>query len=173
MKHLVQLHFQLDGLNNSAYVLIILHRKQERETSYAGMNAANDWITLPVLTDPTELNVYVRTSSDPDNWVVTIQSSTSTSGPWTDHGTITENGSGGTISDSYTLVTQNLNLIGNYYVRLFMTSRSSGSAYFDDFIVTCGSSSPAPEINLTGNSTNIIDGDTTPDLQLTIPISVR
>lgn len=106
-----------------------------------GMNSANDALVTPAYTDPCDLSFYMRTSSDPDNWVVAVQYSTSTSGPWTTLSTVTENGTGGLITDVYTQITVPVNLVGTYFFRFFMSSQSTGSAYLDDISLTCGCSS--------------------------------
>lgn len=101
------------------------------------MNAAGDELISPAYTDPCDLSFYVRTSSDPDNWVMDVQTSTSTGGPWTTQTTVTENGAGGAITDVYTQITVALNLTGTYYVRFVIVSRSAGSIYLDDISLTC------------------------------------
>ena len=106
-----------------------------------GMNGANDELVTPAYTDPCDLSFYVRTSSDPDNWVMAVQTSTNPGGPWTTQTTVTENGAGGTITNTYTQINVALNLTGTYYIRFFVVSRSAGSIYLDDISLTCGCSS--------------------------------
>ena len=106
-----------------------------------GMNGANDELITPAYIDPCDLSFYVRTSSDPDNWVLDIQTSTSTAGPWTTQATVTEDGVGGTITNTYTQINVALNLTGTYYIRFFVVSRSAGSIYLDDISLICGCSS--------------------------------
>lgn len=104
-----------------------------------GMNSSGDYLITPQYTDPATLQFWVRTSSDPDNWVLEIQTSTSNTGPWTTQHTVTENGAGGLITNSYTQISANLNLTGDYYIRFYIRSRSAGSIYIDDITLTCGS----------------------------------
>jgi hypothetical protein len=103
-----------------------------------GMNAANDALVTPGYTDPCDLSFYVRTSSDPDNWVMDVQTSTTPTGPWTTQSTVTENGVGGLITNTYTQINVPLNLTGTYYIRFFVVSRSAGSIFLDDISLTCG-----------------------------------
>lgn len=111
-----------------------------------GMNTANDFLITPAYTDPCELSYYVRTSSDPDNWSIDVQYSASAAGPWTTLSTITENGVGGTITDTYTQIVVPVNLIGTYYFQFYMTSNSTGSAYIDDISLTCSCAPPTNTI---------------------------
>jgi hypothetical protein len=105
-----------------------------------GMNATGDQLISPAYTDPCDLSFYVRTSSDPDNWVLEVQTSTSAGGPWTTQSTVTENGAGGAITNIYALINIAINLTGTYYVRFNVLSRSAGSIYLDDISLTCGCS---------------------------------
>ena len=117
------------------------------ETHKVGMNSSNDWIRTTQETNPGTLTFWIRTSSDPDNWVLTVQTSPDGS-TWTDQNTVTENGSGGTITNTYTQISTTLNLLGNYYIRFYLTSRSLGSCYIDDVYLDDYSASPTPEIQL-------------------------
>ncbi len=99
-------------------------------THKVGFNSSGDYLRTDQQTDPGELTFYIRTSSDPDNWTIKVQTSTDDNN-YTDQETITENGSGGEITDTYTKITVTLNLTGKYYIRWYMSSRSTGSAYLD------------------------------------------
>ncbi|RLC50534.1 MAG: hypothetical protein DRH79_07520, partial [Candidatus Cloacimonadota bacterium] len=95
-------------------------------TYYAGMNRADDWIQLPNQDKPGDLTVWVRTSSDPDNWIMAIQKNTGSD--WQNVKLVTENGAGGEISNSYSQIEaqirENQN---NVQIRFILQSRSAGS----------------------------------------------
>lgn len=122
-----------------------------------GMNTTGDDLVTPAYTDPCDLSFFVRTSSDPDNWVIDVQVSTTPAGPWVTLTSVTENGTGGLITDAYTQITVPVNLIGTYYFRFFMSSRSTGSAYLDDISLTCGCASNTITIASINTAPFIID----------------
>ncbi|WP_178990958.1 choice-of-anchor D domain-containing protein [Winogradskyella schleiferi] len=121
----------------------------------AGMNDNNDWIRTEQLTDPSDLSFWARASGGSSNYTITIQYSPD-GVAWFDSSQIFANGSNtGDITTTYQQFNYNLNLTGNYYIRWFMSPRSSGSFYFDDVEVFCGTSTPEPELQLVDNtSTN-------------------
>lgn len=125
-----------------------------------GMNDANDALVTPSYIDPCGLSFYIRTSSDPDDWVLAVQTSNSPSGPWTTQTTITENGIGGLITDTYTQINVNLNLSGTYFIRFFVVSRSSGSIYLDDISLTCGCSTNTISTSTLSSLTYSVDCST-------------
>ncbi|MGV6860501.1 MAG: hypothetical protein ACWA41_01950 [Putridiphycobacter sp.] len=141
-------------------------------TGKLGMNSSGDWVVTDAIVDPCELTFYVRTSSDPDNWVLDIQTSTSTAGPWTTQGTVTENGAGGLVTNTYTQITVPINLTGTYYIRFILSSRSAGSCYIDDISLTCGCvSCTGPVAEPTNEATALATSNiscTTADLSWTL-----
>ncbi len=100
-----------------------------------GMNAAQDWIQSPAVTNPGALSFWVRTSSDPGNWTVLVQTSPDGT-DWATHATIVEDGEGGVINNTFYQTNITLNLSGTYSVRWFMSARSADSCYIDDVLFT-------------------------------------
>lgn len=100
-----------------------------------GMNLAADWIQAPAVTNPGTLSFWIRTSSDPGSWTVLVQTSPNGS-DWTDRATIVEDGTGGTINNTYCQTNIVLNLTGTYSVRWYMSARSADSCYIDDVLIT-------------------------------------
>ena len=100
-----------------------------------GMNAAQDWIQSPAVTNPGALSFWVRTSSDPGNWTVLVQTSPDGT-DWATHATIVEDGEGGVINNTFYQTNITLNLSGTYSVRWFMSARSADSCYIDDVLIT-------------------------------------
>ncbi|MCK4661818.1 MAG: T9SS type A sorting domain-containing protein [Bacteroidales bacterium] len=128
--------FPAGWTDNSAYVQNNV-ANAHGGTYYAGMNLTDDWIRTPQVTNPGTLTFWARTSSDPDNWVVKVQTSPDGS-IWTDRLTLTEDGAGGDITDTYAQFSVDINLGGDYYIRWYMVSRSLGSFYMDDVVLTDG-----------------------------------
>lgn len=117
-------------------------------TYHAGMNSINDWIRMPLLTDPTSLTFWARASGTTSNYTIRVQYSTDEIS-WFDSSVIIANGSNtGDITTTYQQFNINLNLIGDYYVRWFMSARTGGSFYLDEVEVQCGDSTPQPELQL-------------------------
>jgi len=112
-------------------------------TNYAGTNKVNGWVRTPLLTNPTQLTFWGRTSGTTSNYTITLQVATADSASWMNVTTFVANGTDtGTITNNYSQKTVDLNLTGNYWLRWYMTVRSGGSLYFDDVEVTSGSVIP-------------------------------
>ncbi|MCK9584961.1 MAG: T9SS type A sorting domain-containing protein [Candidatus Cloacimonetes bacterium] len=110
-------------------------------TYYAGMNATDDYFYTPLLSSPTSISFWTEASSNKANNTVKIQYSDDAL-TWMDLATYIANGSDtGDIISTWTQKTVTANLTGNYRIRWFMSARSEGSAYFDDIVITGGSSS--------------------------------
>jgi len=108
-------------------------------TYYAGMNATNDYFYTTLLSSPTTISFWIIASSATANNTTKVQYS-SNAVDWTDLATYVANGSNsGDVTDSWSQKTINASLIGNYYLRWFMSARTGGSAYFDDVIIDGGS----------------------------------
>lgn len=123
-----------------------------------GFNDVNDdIITNVAITNPQSIQFQLASSSTSANKTISIEYATSATGPWTTVRNILNS----EVSTSFTLFTTNLNLTGAYYLRIVMSSRTGGSYYLDNVDVFCQAIS-GPEINITGNGTNIADNDTTP-----------
>jgi len=137
-----------------------------------GMNSAGDKIVTTAVVDPCDLSLWVRTSSDPDNWVLEVQTAINTAGPWTTQLTITENGAGGAVTNTYNQFSVALNLIGTFYIRVILVSRSTGSCYIDDLELTCGCvACPGLDTEPTNESTSLTSASTsctTGDINWTI-----
>ncbi|MCO5231481.1 MAG: GEVED domain-containing protein [Chitinophagales bacterium] len=107
--------------------------------------AKNHYIITPLLANPETLEFYYRRSSTaPTSPKFTIQISTSTSGPWTNIGSIT------TFTTSYTAFTYDLSSYSNIYVRV-LDERATGAnqLYIDDFSVTELSTTPSVNVSKT------------------------
>lgn len=128
-----------------------------------GFNTSNDdLITTSTLINPASIEFYGSASSSGADYTMTIQYSTSSSGPWTNAtgGVLVANGlNSGDITTSWQLFTITLNLTGNYYLRFIQNPRSGGSFYLDDVAVYC--SAPTADIEVVGNAVMINDGSTT------------
>jgi hypothetical protein len=126
-----------------------------------GFNTTNDnIITNTSLTNPQTISFWLASSSTGSNKTFSIQYSLSLTGPWT----VARDILNSEVTTTHQEFTTNLNLTGDYYLRLIMSQRSGGSYYLDDVTVTCSSVTPQPEINITGNSIDITNNDTTPQL---------
>ncbi len=109
-------------------------------TYYSGMNSAGDYFYTPVLSSPTTITFWVRSSSADPNYSVKVQYSSNAS-DWTDLATYSGTPDGlGDINISYSQKTINANLTGDYYIRWYMPTQSSRSVYFDEIIIAGGSS---------------------------------
>ncbi|MEZ5004341.1 MAG: choice-of-anchor D domain-containing protein [Chitinophagales bacterium] len=128
-----------------------------------GFNTSNDdLITTSTLINPASIEFYGSASSAGADYTMTIQYSTSSSGPWTNAtgGVLVANGlNTGDVTTSWQLFTITLNLTGNYYLRFIQNPRSGGSFYLDDVAVYC--SAPTADIEVVGNAVTINDGSTT------------
>ncbi len=114
-------------------------------TNYAGTNKVNGWVRTPLLTNPTQLTFWGRTSAASANYTITIQAATADSASWSNITTFVATPTdAGTVTSTYTQKTVALNLTGSYYLRWYMTVRSGGSLYFDDVEVTSGAVTPTP-----------------------------
>lgn len=104
-----------------------------------GFNTTNDdIITSTFVTDPLNIAFWLASSSTGANKTLTIQYSTSNTGPWTNVRDIINS----EVTTTHQLFSTNLNLTGNYYLRILMSQRSGGSYYLDDITVNCGTSGP-------------------------------
>lgn len=124
---------------------------------YSGMNAANDYFYTPQLSSPTTISFWVSASSATANNTTIVQYSTDAT-TWTDLATYSANGTDtGDVTVAWSQKTINANLTGNYYIRWFMSARSGGSAYFDDVLITSGSTTFVlqNQIVTTGTSYNV------------------
>ncbi|MCB5288216.1 MAG: hypothetical protein LHW64_10515, partial [Candidatus Cloacimonetes bacterium] len=133
-------YFPTGWTQHDSYVQDIVANAHDG-SNYAGMNDVNDYFYTPQLNSPSTISFWTRTSSDNANNTVKIQYSPDASA-WTDLATYSSDGTDtGNITNTYTQKTISANLSGNYYIRWFMSKRSGGSAYFDDIVITGGSSS--------------------------------
>jgi len=107
-------------------------------TYYAGMNSLGDYFYTPRILSPTTISFWIRTSSANVAHTIKVQSSTNAS-TWTDLATFVADGAEtGDITSTYSEKVINANLIGNYYIRWFMSARTGGSSYFDDVLIVNG-----------------------------------
>ncbi|PKN73298.1 MAG: hypothetical protein CVU50_03115 [Candidatus Cloacimonetes bacterium HGW-Cloacimonetes-3] len=110
-------------------------------TYYSGMNGANDYFYTPVLSSPTTISFWTEASSATADNTVKLQYSSDASS-WYDLATYIADGSNtGDVIDTWAQKTVQANLTGSYYIRWFMSARSGGSQYFDEILITSGSSS--------------------------------
>ncbi len=121
------------------------------------MNAAADWICTPIMTNLGTLSFWVRTSSDPGDWTLTVQTSPDKD-TWTTQGVVVESGAGGAISDTYIQTNMPVNLVGTNYIRWYMTARTADSVYIDDVLLSSGGGGAGDMIT---HYTNRIAGATT------------
>ncbi|WP_299105971.1 choice-of-anchor D domain-containing protein [uncultured Winogradskyella sp.] len=122
-----------------------------------GFNDNNDdIITSVALTDPTSLSFIARASGGTSNYTINFEYATAPTGPWTTVSSIVADGSNtGDITTTANTFNINLNLIGDYYIRILQSPRSGGSFYLDDVEIFCGASTPEPELQLVDDtSTN-------------------
>lgn len=128
-----------------------------------GFNSTNDdIITTVAVSNPSSITFQGAASGTTADFTIKVQHSNSSTGPWTDEATINANGSNtGTITDVWN--SYNFPLVsGTHFLRIVMSARSGGSFYLDNVQIFCGP--PSAEINLQGNSNNIVSGSTTPSL---------
>ncbi len=100
-----------------------------------GFNSTGDEIiTNSILTNPQTLTLWLaRTASIADR-TLSVEYASSNTGPWTSARDILV----GEVTTTHQEFTVNLNLVGDYFLRIAMTQRSGGSYYLDDIDVTCG-----------------------------------
>ncbi len=104
-----------------------------------GFNSTNDNIvTSSAITNPQTLTFWLASSSSSSNKTLSIQYSTSSSGPWTTVRDILNS----EVTITHQEFTINLNLTGDYYFNIEMTQRSGNSYYLDDVEVNCASTTP-------------------------------
>jgi hypothetical protein len=129
-----------------------------------GFNStSDDIITASTLTNASNITFYAAASSGTANYTIQIQYGTSSSGPWTVAASLSANGSNtGDVTTTFQPFDLPLGLSGAHYLRILMSARSGGSFYLDNVDVYCGS--PTPEIEVQGNSAEIVNGDVTPSL---------
>lgn len=108
------------------------------------------------------MDVQARTT------IYTVQYTTVAAGTsgWTNLGTFATSGAWGSTTGSYSFGTALNNINNNVWIRVVALATATGSnnrdTYgIDDFVLTWSEAS-GPEINVQGNSTNILSGDTTP-----------
>ena len=105
---------------------------------FAGMNLSEDYFYTPLLSSPSTISFWTRSSSPDPSFTVKVQYSSNAS-VWTDLATYYGTTDGlGDINISYSQKTINANLDGDYYIRWYMPIRTSRSAYFDEIIITGG-----------------------------------
>ena len=103
-----------------------------------GFNSTNDnIITSSAITNPQALKLWLASSGTANNKTLSIQYSTSSSGPWTTARAILN----GEVTTTHQEFTVNLNLTGDYYLNIETTQRSGNSYYLDDVEVTCAGAS--------------------------------
>lgn len=113
-------------------------------TYYAGMNGVGDYFYTPLLSSPTTISFWARTSWTTTDNTINIQYSTDASS-WTDLAIYTADGNDtGDITFVYSQKTIDANLSGDYYIRWYMSARTGGSIYFDDILITSGTSTYVP-----------------------------
>jgi len=101
-----------------------------------GMAATGRYLRSPQKSNPKVLTFAGRASATTSNFTVQVQTSPDAS-TWTTKATYSCNGANtGTIKYENTTYTVNLNMTGNYYIRWYISARSSGSFYFDDIKLT-------------------------------------
>ena len=110
----------------------------------------DDIITTSAITNPLEIVFWLARSSSTSNRTLSVEYSTSSSGPWTSAQDILV----GSVTTTHQEFTVPLNLSGNYYLRFNISQHSGGSYYLDDVVVNCGST---PSITV---STNTLSGFT-------------
>ncbi len=100
-----------------------------------GFNTLGDEIiTNSVITNPQTSTLWLARTSSTANKTLSIEYSTSNTGPWTSARDILV----GEVTTTHQEFTINLNLVGDYYIRIAMTQRDGGSYYLDDVNVICG-----------------------------------
>jgi hypothetical protein len=100
-----------------------------------GFNSTGDEIvTNSILTNPQTLTLWLARTSSIENRTLSIEYSTSNTGPWTSARDILVN----EVTTTHEEFTINLNLVGDYFLRIAMTQRTGGSYYLDDVNVICG-----------------------------------
>lgn len=138
-----------------------------------GFNDTNDdIITTTFVTNPQTITFWLSRSSSTANKTLSVEYSTSNTGPWTTVRDILV----GEVTTTHQLFTTSLNLTGDYYLRIVMSQRSGGSYYLDDVEVTCGSVTPPDIILNSANpataATNIIQAaDDTPIYAFDLSVS--
>ncbi|MCF8294844.1 MAG: fibronectin type III domain-containing protein [Bacteroidales bacterium] len=110
-----------------------------------GLNGVNDEIITSQLTNPDALSFWYKRSSNSTAWTLKVYYGSSTSGPWTEIGSITN------ATTTYQEFTYSLSGLNNIYLR-FLDQRGTGTheRYIDDVKVTeYASVSPTITINPT------------------------
>ena len=104
-----------------------------------GFNDTNDdIITTTFISNPQSISFWLSRTSSTANKTLSIEYSTSSTGPWTTVRDILVS----EVTTTHKLFTTSLNLTGDYYLRIIMSQRSGGSYYLDDVEVICGSVTP-------------------------------
>jgi len=119
--------------SNSAYISTT---PKVSGTYGAGLAATGRYLRTPQKSNPKTLTFSGRASATTSNFTMVVQTSPDNA-TWTTKATYSCNGANtGTIKSTNTAYTVNLGLTGNYYIRWYISARSSGSFYFDDVKVT-------------------------------------
>ena len=129
------------------------------------MNALNDYFYTPQLINPTTISFWVLASSATANNTTIVQYSSDAT-TWPDLASYSANGSDtGDVTTTFSQKVINANLTGSYYIRWFMSARSGGSQYFDDVLITSGTSTyildNADVSNVTSYAVTGLDASTT------------
>jgi len=131
-------------------------------SNYADISANTGFVTMIAVANPSSMtfNLSRTTNTTLKNLDIEVSTTSQTSG----FSVVTNYDHSNTTSGGTTACTVNLSAYsGNstVYIRFNKTSGSTSPWRIDDINVYC---SNAPEINLQGNSVNIISGSTTPSL---------
>ena len=99
-----------------------------------GFNDIGDEIiTTSTYTNPQTLTMWLARSTSADNRTLSIQYSTSNTGPWTSARDILVE----EVTTTHQEFTIDINQTGDYYIRIAITQRTGGSYYIDDLEMTC------------------------------------
>ena len=106
-----------------------------------GFNGVNDEIITSNLSDPGSISFWYRRSSNTTAWTLKVYYSSSSSGPWTEIGSITNS------STTYQEFTYDLTSFSNIFIRL-LDQRVTGTheRYVDDFKITQDAGNTAPTV---------------------------
>lgn len=106
-------------------------------TNYSGLNAKDKYFCTPKLNNPTTIKFWAKKSSSSATFTVVVEYSSDESN-WTNLKELT---TADDLTIEYQEFTISAELEGEYYIRWYMTSRSGGSIYIDDILITfeCGS----------------------------------
>lgn len=94
------------------------------------------YIMTPQVTDPGTLTFYVAKSGGDGSYTMKVQTSTATTGPWTDKLTFTNNATDMPAANTWYAKTVSLEMTGSYYIRFIMSARTANSSYLDYVVLT-------------------------------------